>query len=257
MKIGAIQLNIVKNDKEANLNKIEKFLRESDVDVVVLPELFSTGYFYDTKEEKEVLAENIPNGITTESLLKIAKDTETYIAGAILEKEAENLYITAVVVGPNGFVGKHRKRNLTNDEKIVYTRGKDSLVFEVKGIKLGVVICFEGWIPESIRELTLKGAQIILHTALICSEKTLEIMKTRAIENNSYIVVANACSTEIFKEEAITFRGDSGIIDSNGEILISAFNEEKIISYEINNELSKIKKLPDSDDLLEEIMCYK
>lgn len=68
-------------------------------------------------------------------------------------------------------------------------------------------------------------------------------MKVRAIENNIPIMLANIYSTE-------TFRGDNRVIDSNGKIFINAFNEERIISYEISN------KLLDSDNLLEEIMCY-
>lgn len=257
MKIGALQLDIVKNNKETNLNKIEEHLKEENLDLLVLPELFSTGYFYDTREEREKLAENIPEGATTQRLLEIAKNTNTYIVGAILEKEERNLYITAIVASPEGFVGKYRKRNLTSDEKKIYKRGNDSFVFEVKGVKVGIIICFEAWIPESVRELTIRGAQIVLHTALICSEKTLEILRVRAIENESYIAVANACSTEMFKGNRITFRGDSRVISPEGEIIAKLFDKEGLISYEINEKFEKIKKLPDSDDLLEEIMVYK
>lgn len=257
MKIGALQLDIVKNDKEVNLNKIEKYLKEETLDLLVLPELFSTGYFYETIEEREKLAEIIPEGTTTQKLLEIAEKTKTYIVGAILEKEEKNLYITAIVVGPEGFIGKYRKRNLTSDEKKIYKRGNDSLVFEVKGVKVGVIICFEAWIPESVRELTMKGAQIVLHTALICSEKTLEILKVRAIENGSYIAVANACSTEMFEGNRFTFRGDSRIINPSGETVVNAFDKEGLISYKIKEKLEKTKKLPDSDDLLEEIRVYK
>ncbi|WP_082210259.1 nitrilase-related carbon-nitrogen hydrolase [Paenibacillus durus] len=102
----------------------------------------------------------------------------------------------------------------------------------MNGCKVGIVICFEGWFPESSRELMLKGAQIICHTALTCQERTLDIMRIRAIENKVYLILANSISTEYHNNESITFRGDSRVIDYDGNILVNAGQEEKLITAE-------------------------
>jgi predicted amidohydrolase len=256
MKIGALQIGSVRGNKEENLLNVEKYLKSKEIDLLVLPELFSTGYFIE-EEERIRLAEKVPVGTTTQKLIELSIKYSVYIVGAIIEKENENLYITAVVTGPEGYIGKHRKRNLTSSELKIYTRGEDSLVFDVKGIKVGVIICFEGWFPESVRALTKQGAQIIAHTALISSSKTYGIMKTRAIENDSYIVIANSPDYEEFGKEKIEFRGESQIIDNNGDILIKGNKTEGIIYTEILEFPSSYKKLPDSDNLLDEIFIYR
>lgn len=257
MKVAAIQLDIIKNDKIKNLEKVNSLIGDNSLDLVVLPELFSTGYFYENISDIMALAEEIPQGFTTNKLLEIAKEKNTTIIGTILEKENGKLYICSVVLSPNGFLGKYRKKHLTNDEKNIYNRGENSFVFEVNDVKIGIIICFEGWLPERARELTKQGVQIILHSALICNPKSLEIMSIRALENNCYIAVSNACSTEFFDNKYITFRGESRIFGLNGDVLVSANNEESIIISDLNTDLNKFKTLPDSNDLMKEIEFYK
>ncbi len=122
---------------------------------------------------------------------------------------------------------------------------------------VGVIICFEGWFPESSRELMLKGAQIICHSVLTCQERTLDIMRVRAIENKAFIIVSNSTSTENHNDETVTFRGDSRVIDYNGEILVNAGKEEKLISVEINEVSTINKDLEDCKDLVYEVKKHK
>lgn len=257
MKVAAIQLDIIKNNKIKNLEKVSSLIGDHKLDLVVLPELFSTGYFYENIEDIQNLAEEVPSGFTTNKLLEIAKEKSTTIVGTILEKENNNLYICSVAVNPKGFLGKYRKKHLTNDEKKVYNRGEGSFVFEVNGIKIGIIICFEGWLPERARELAKEGVQIILHSALICNPKSLEIMGIRALENNCYVAVSNACSTEVFNGEAITFRGESRIFGLNGDVLLSADKKETIIISDLDTNLNRFKTLPDNDDLIKELEFYR
>lgn len=256
MIVGSLQMNVKKNDKEANLAAVEKFI-DTKADLVVLPELFSTGYFFETREEIEAIAEVVPKGETTKRLIEIAKKKSCSIVGTLVEKEGDRLYITAVVVGPTGYLGKHRKRHLTNDEVLVYSCGETSEVYNIGGCKIGIVVCFEGWFPESARELMVKGAQVICHTALIMSEKTVDIMRTRAIENKVYVIIANAMNTETYKDKVISFRGDSRVIDYNGNILVNAEKEEKLILTEIDESKTKHKDLEDCSDLIKEIKKHK
>lgn len=256
MIIGALQMNVIKNDKAANLDTIERFIN-GGIDLVVLPELFSTGYFFDSSNEYFDIAEEVPNGYTTTRLCEIAKKANCHIVGAIAEKENEKLYVTAIVVGPSGYIGKQRKRHLTNHEVSLFTCGEESVVFDINGCKVGVLICFEGWFPESARELMLKGAQIICHSVLTCQERTLDIMRVRAIENKAYLVVANSISTESHNNTLMTFRGDSRVIDYNGNILINAGQDEKLISLKIDETNTIHKDLEDCKDLIYEVKKHE
>ncbi len=256
MIIGSLQINVQKNDKIKNLNKIEKLINTS-VDLVVMPELFSTGYFFDSEGELMEIAEEIPNGYTTKRLSEIAKISNCHLTGAIVEKENGHLYITAIVVGPSGYIGKQRKRHLTKHELKFFSCGKTSDVFDINGCKVGNIICFEGWFPESSRELMLKGAQIICHSALTCQQRTLDIMRIRAIENKVYLVFANSISTEYYNNESITFRGDSRVIDYNGNILVNAGQEEKLITVDIDEKNTITKDLDDCVDLISEVKKHR
>lgn len=252
MIVGALQMNVVKNNKVANLNTIDKELN-CDVDLVVLPELFSTGYFFETVSQLREIAEEIPEGYTTKRLIDIARKVNCQLIGAIVEKEADKLYITAIAVGPSGFIGKHRKRHLTNDEAQNYTPGTESKAFDINGCKVGAIVCFEGWFPESARELMLQGAQILCHSVLTCQQRTLDIMRVRAIENKAFVVIANSISTENYNNQEITFRGDSRIIDYNGNILVTAGQEQKLITAEVNEKETIHKDLEDCVDLIAEV----
>lgn len=256
MMVGALQMNVKKNDKTANLDTVERLI-EGPVDLVVMPELFSTGYFFNSRSDFQDIAEEIPNGYTTQRLIKISKKLNCHLIGAIVEKEKGNLYISAVVTGPEGYIGKHRKRHLTIDETEVYTGGNQTEVFEINGCKVGVVICFEGWFPESCRELMLKGAQIICHTVLTCQQRTLDIMRVRAIENKAWLVLANSIATEEYNNMPLTFRGDSRVIDFNGNILTDAGQEEKLVTAEIDEKETINKDLEDCRDIKKEVMKHR
>ncbi len=257
MLIGAVQMDIVKGDKPANLAKVAALLAGHRVDLAVLPELFSTGYFYDTRAELEAIAEAVPGGETTAALVRLAADTGCHLIGTIVEAEAGHLYITAVVAGPEGYIGKHRKRHLTRDETEFYAYGTESAVFPINGCKVGVIICFEGWFPESIRELMLKGAQVVCHSALIYSPKTLEVMRVRAMENKVFLAVSNSISTECFHGQPLTFRGESQIIDYQGHILDCAGNEERLVLAEVAVTEVTHKDLEDCADLPFEVYKHQ
>ncbi|WP_425800917.1 carbon-nitrogen hydrolase family protein [Desulfitobacterium sp. Sab5] len=253
MIISSLQMNIIKNNKDKNLLKVEELIGNNKVDLVVLPELFSTGYFYDTSSQLWEIAEEIPNGITTQKLISIAGKAGCHLVGTIVEKDNDRLFITSEIIGPSGYIGKHRKRHLTDDEVALYSCGESSDVYEINGCKIGIVTCFEGWFPEITRELILKGAQVICHSALITSERTFDIMRIRAIENKVYVIISNGINTETYKNRSITFKGDSRIIDYIGNILVNAGQEEKIILAEIHENETLIKNLDDCHDLISEI----
>lgn len=244
-------MDIIKEDKDAVFAKIDGLI-DRPVDLVVLTELFSTSYAFEDKDKLMELAEDLSDSYTVREMTKLAIKKQCHFVGAIIEKESALLYITAIFIGPEGLIGKHRKRHLTTGEQRFYTPGDTSTVVDINGIKVGALVCFEGWFPGSARELMVQGAQIICHTMLTTQQKTLDIMRVRAIENKAYVVIANSFGTELFGDTPVKFRGDSRVIDHNGDILINAVQKEGLFITEIDPELTKTKAFDEGIDLIKE-----
>lgn len=256
MKIGYYQFDVKHKDKLANLEKVAGALSGIAADLIILPELFTTGILFDTAEEIKELAESVPNGPTCQRLIQIAHENNLYIAGSILEENAGFIYNTAVVVGPSGYIGKQRKVHLPDCEKPFFTSGTEHQIFDINGVKVGLMICFDCWFPEMARSLTKKGAQIICHTANIESQNTLDVVRVRAMENGVYLVCSNRLGTESNQEQTYNFCGKSRVMDSKGNILAESSNGvEEVRVVEINPESGL--ELSDCRDMAAELSIYK
>ncbi len=255
MIVSAVQFAVRKHDKLYNLEKVKSLINRQ-ADLFVLPELFSTGYWFPSREIIADVAEPVPGGPTTKAMCEMARRKRCHITGAIAESDGGALYITAVLAGPCGYVGKHRKRHLTEWEKQNYQYGTDSEVFNIGGCKVGLMVCLEGWYPESARELTLKGAELICHSMLTLQQRTLDVLRVRAMENHVFIAAANSCGEEEYDGGRVVFRGDSRIIDENGNILASAGAAEKTVTAHIDP-AAAVKDLEDCRDLSFEALKHK
>lgn len=253
MIVAAVQFAVRKQDKPYNLEKVKSLVNRR-ADLIVLPELFATGYWFASREMIAAAAEPVPGGQTTRALCEIAQSMGCRITGAVIEADGGALYITAVLAGPGGYAGKHRKRHLTEWEKQYYQCGTDSSVFSAGGCKAGLMVCLEGWYPESARELTLKGAEVICHPMLTMQQSTLDVLRVRAMENHVFIASANSCGEEVSESGTYVFRGNSRIIGVDGTILADAEAAETMVTAEIDPRAAT-KDLEDCKDLLFE--AYK
>lgn len=129
--------------------------------LIVLPELASTGYSFDTKEEAYAHAETVPDGPTCQAWIEAAHDADVYIVAGIAEVEGVHLYDTAVLIGPDGYIGRYRKTHLWNREKLIFTTGDDYPVFHTRIGRIGLLICWDIWFPEVPRILAAQGVDII------------------------------------------------------------------------------------------------
>lgn len=257
MKVGVYQFDMVFCDKEQNVKQIEHALHGKDVDIVVLPELFSTGIMFSSKEEAIAQAELIPSGPTCQRFIQISAQNQCHLIGSIIEQDGERYYNTAVVIGPDGYIGKQRKIHLPDMEKEWFSRGEDWNVFDINGVKVGVMICFDCWFPEASRMLAAQGAQIICHSANIESPLTLDIVRIRAVENAAFLICANRIGQESNRDATCHFRGESRIIAPTGQILSQAGAEEEFMIVEIDPGLGEKKQYPECRDLLGEVRIYK
>ncbi len=221
MKVGVFQFAPVFGQVQENIRKAREAISQLEADLVVLPELFNTGYQFVTKEEARALAEAVPDGFTTRSLAETARQKRLFIVAGLAERAGERVYNSAVVVGPQGFVGVYRKAHLFYEEKLWFDPGDGEFpVFDIGPTKIGLMICFDWIFPEVARILALKGAQILCQPANLVLPYCQGAMVTRAIENRVFTITANRVGSEHRKvDEELRFTGMSQVVDPKGQVL--------------------------------------
>ncbi|MEO0205380.1 MAG: nitrilase-related carbon-nitrogen hydrolase, partial [candidate division WOR-3 bacterium] len=163
MKIGLVQFSPVFGEKETNFECEENLLNSISADLIVLPELFNTGYLFLDKEELRSLAEPAEKGPTYEFISGLCKQKKCAIAYGFAEEKGNAIYNSAILMSPEGIVGLYRKTHLFFEEWFIFTPGNlPYQVFEYRGVKIGMLICFDYIYPEAMRTLALKGAQIVI-----------------------------------------------------------------------------------------------
>ena len=246
LKVGFVQNNPVFASVQQNLNRFEELIKNQTADLFVLPELFATGYQFKDMEESRGLAEPVPGGATTNMLTSIAKKTNTFIIAGLAEIDKDQVYNSAVVTGPNGYIGKYRKLHLFDREKIYFQEGNLPLqVFEVYDAKVGVMICFDWRFPETTRTLSLLGADIIAHPSNLVLTHCPQAMITRCLENRIFAITADRVGIENRLDgEALSFMGQSQVVDPNGNILVRAsMTDEEVHVVELDLSLARDKSL--------------
>ncbi len=253
MNIGFIQFAPEFGEKERNLNRIRQLLRGISADIIVLPELFNTGYTFLNKKELEELAELAKDGDTSRFMSALARETKCAYAYGFAEKDSSLFYDSMNFVTPDGFIHTYRKAHLFSEEKYFFAPGNTPFqVFEYKNTKLGMLICFDWIYPEAARTLALKGSQIILHCANLILPYCPDAMVTRAIENRVFIVTCDRIGTEKRNGKNNIFIGKSEIVSPKGEILIRVNDEECVKIVEIDPGLALNKKATSYNDIFAE-----
>jgi len=254
MKVGFVQNNPKFGKTEANIEQIKALWGNLSAELIVLPELFATGYQFSSRREAKELAEPIPEGPTTQKLISWAKEIGSFIIAGIAECDEENLFNSAVVISPNGHVGTYRKAHVFDTENRFFSQGNLPLqVFDLDGIRVGVMICFDWRFPETARTLTLKGADIIAHPSNLVLPHCPDAMVTRCLENRVFAITTDRVGSENRVEgEELNFIGKSQIVSPDGDILYRASEkEEEAFVVEIDIDLSRKKKINSKNDLIE------
>jgi len=232
---------------KSNATAVEERLNaagEAGAGLVVLPELATTGYVFETREEAFAHAESVPDGPSLQLFTRIAAEHEMYIVGCVVEQDGERLYDTAVLVGPSGYIGHYRKTHLWNTEKLWFTPGDEGFkVFDTRIGRIGLLVCWDIWFPETARIVSQMGADIIciptgwvwtpppLYDASgVCMAAHLTI--TAAHVNNVLIATADRTG----QERGAGFMGNSLIASTNGWPIdrIAGPDEDTIIYADVD-----------------------
>lgn len=251
MKVGYIQTSPIFGEKGQNFKEIEKLITNLKADLIVLPELFATGYTFVSKEEALSLAEN-NDGETAQFLIKVAQLTESVIVGGFIEKDGEKVYNSAMIVSGKGVIGTYRKLHLYFKEKLWFTPGDKPLkIYEINGVNIGIMICFDWFFPETARTLALLGADIIAHPANLVLPYCQKTMVSRCLENRVYAVTANRIGQEIRGEDSFKFTGGSQITSYDSKVLSSAPPDKVYMDFvEIDIKEARNKKLNKFNDII-------
>jgi predicted amidohydrolase len=255
MKTAFYQFNPAFGKKEENIQKVVSALKEADMDLLVLPEFFATGYQFISHEEVSALSESIPEGNTTKMLDELSRERGIYIVAGLPERHGDTFYNSAVLTGPDGYIGTYRKIHLYSEEKLYFSPGDTGFrVWDTKTGKIGIMICFDWFFPESMRTLSVMGAEIIAHPSNLVLPYCPDAMPTRCLENGVFAVTANRTGVEKRKKnEALTFIGQSEIVSPKGEIIVRALkDEETMMIAEIDPKSARNKTLNPFNDIFKD-----
>jgi len=235
-----------------NLRRVVDALRRADADLIVLPELAFTGYCFRDRDELASLAEDPRTSTTIDALTALCHEREFYLVTGFAERHADKYFNSALLIGPHGLLDTYRKLHLFDTEKACFDRGDLPLrTSSVRGLNVGMMICFDWIFPEVARSLTLSGADLICHPANLVLTYCQQAMTVRCLENLVFAVTANRYGTETRPHTELSFTGQSQIVAPRGKVLHRAPAErDDLYVVPIDVEQARDKHLTDRNDLL-------
>ena len=249
MKVGFVQFAPALGDVQATIRKIDRLVTlAKTAELVVLPELCNSGYNFKSHEQARETSEEIKDSIFVRYLESLCREHGFYIVSGFNERDNDSLYNSAILVGPDGYVGKYRKLHLFVKEKDIFTPGNAGLpVFDIGVCRLGTLVCFDWIFPEVWRILALKGADIICHpSALVLPGLAQKAVPIHGLVNRVYTITANRIGTE----GDLLFTGLSTIADPKGDVLAQASqSDEEVKIVDIDIELARDKWVTPRNDI--------
>lgn len=228
LTVALFQIDLRWNAPSVNLQNIEKYIADNSfVDMVVLPEAFTTGF-----SVNDIKAETM-DGDTVKWLLALAKQHKVAIVGSLFISEKEKYYNRLLLVSPQGEIQHYDKWHLFNfgKENQSITEGKKAVLFDYLGWKIKPIICYDLRFPVFIRNK--ENYDLILCVAnwpqtRIDAWDTL--LKARAIENVSYVVGVNRVGNS---PDGLIYNGHSNVFSPTGKALLDTNENEKISTVTI------------------------
>ncbi len=214
-------------------------------DLVVLPELWSSGYVFSSRAEVAALAEDATTGPTARALKSAARRERRHLVAGFPEAHRGRFYNSAMLVGPAGVRAVYRKIHLFEREQHWFRVGDlPFAVHRVGPARVGLMICFDWRFPEAARVLALMGADVIAHPSNLVFPDAQRIMVIRALENRVFVVTANRTGVDDRPDGHVVFTGRSQIVDPRERVLARAGVRETCArAADCDLELSRDKAL--------------
>ncbi len=239
LKIHLIQTQLFWEDISSNLEMFNQKLKGiSDSDLIVLPEMFTTGF----SMKAETLSEEM-GGRTFLWMQEKAKELNAVITGSIIIKDNGFYYNRLIWMNPEGTFECYDKRHLFTlaKEDQTYSAGTKRLVVELKGWKICPLICYDLRFPVWSRNT--EDFDILLYTANFPAKRRYawrQLLRARSIENQCYTLGINVVGKD---GNDFEYSGDTSIIDPYGKLLKEITDKEGIVFMDLEYEtISKIRK---------------
>jgi len=248
---GFYQFAPVRGRPDENAARMEHALRSTAADLLVCPELATTGYLYTKRDELADVAEAVPSGPTCVRLGRAARETGRAIVFGIAERVGARIFNSAVLLAPDGATVCYRKAHLFDTETLVFDRsGPSPRQGAIAGVRIGLMVCFDWRFPEMARLLALEGADVIAHPSNLVHPYCQDAMITRSLENRVYSITSSRTGAERADGLELTFAGRSQIVSPRGERLaVADATEECVRTAEIDPALARDKRVTARNDL--------
>ena len=269
LTITTLQTNLAWENKNANLQLLGKKINglQEKTEIVVLPEMFSTGFSMQPKLFAETM-----DGETVQWMKEISSSNKIILTGSLIIEENEQFYTRLIWMLPNGEFGYYDKRHLFGlaQEDKYYTAGNKRLIASVKGWKINLQVCYDLRFPVWARNRKIPIEKSMEEESPISPDARPEfdvllyvanwperrshawktLLCARAIENQCYVIGVNRVGVD---GNNVSHSGNSLVIDPLGEVLYHMADEEDIFTITLQKEwLNDVrKKFPfwkDADD---------
>ena len=233
MKIALIQIPLVWEDPKSNREYIEQKINalEAGTDLIVLPEMFTTGFTMQPERVAETM-----QGKTIVWIQALAKAKNCAITGSLVIIEEGNYYNRLLFVFPSGEIHYYNKRHLFTlaGEDKSYTKGTQKLIIEYRGWKICPLICYDLRFPVFARNV--EQYDLLLYVAnwpTIRIQAWDTLLKARAVENISYTIGINRVGKD---EKDYDYSGHSQVVDFLGNYTIEPQKTEGIFYAQLDKE---------------------
>lgn len=245
--VAAVQFNPIQGNVQHNQHRMAELLTEaaeSGAKLVVFPEMASSGYVWNDRQEIAPFVETVP-GPTTEALLSVTSKYRCYVVIGLPEIDSRNgaYYNSAVLIGPDGIVGKYRKTHLFSADARWAREGNEEIpVFDTELGRIALLICMDAMYFEPSRIAALQEADIIAFPTNWVGAGNNQPSKTwclRAKENAMYWVASNRSDSE----RGAHFTGGSAVIGTDGSVHNSLVSGEGIVYGQVELNADKRRSI--------------
>jgi len=252
IQAAIFQFPVVQADPDHNLNYIYQGLRGQKADLIVLPELSTTGYFLNNDQWRQ-FSHNHAWEASIDLLVDLAKECGSHILITLPKMINNKLYNIAYVLNEEGIVGAQSKIHITDNEKLFFSPNPIKRVEPINTDfgKIGVLSCFDLWNSSLVRQIKSEEIDLICSPCAFGSDMTIAIDKSRTLEFSTPLILCNRIGIETCDHETVEFVGMSSIWNSKGNVMAQINKEEIFLSVKLP--LPKKSELPFCKELAMEM----
>ena len=264
LTVAACQYEPRVGDNGANLSSAIQWMERAagaGAQLIVLPELASSGYVFQSEEEADEASETVEQSRFVAEMVRVAHQSGVTVVGGFAERGRDCRYNSAVIVDPSGVRAVYRKVHRFFDEQTWFEPGAEPIVVQTEWGRLGVLICYDLWFPELSRSLALAGADVVaVPTNWVASHKKT-VYDERGYCQGDYVAIAASaqngfamvCADRVGEERSVTFLGASIVVAPDGWPLAgpASHDAEELVIADIDlDDVGKARRRTPRNDLL-------